>query len=219
MMPKTERRSSTGTPSDDSPSDDTPSDNISSDEPEALSPDDIFHILQTNRRRDAISYLLDREGPVKMSDIAEHVSAKEHETTVRELTSTQRQRVYIPLYQSHLPKLDEKGVIDYNKPRGIVRPTERIEMFRPYLEAAESNGGPDQEDSDADDGRLGLAFGGTQSMLTGASVGLLAASVSGLLMIPNLALAAIIMLLFVFATITTNAAASTTSSGNTRLSQ
>ncbi|WP_339105837.1 hypothetical protein [Haloterrigena salinisoli] len=213
-MPKTDCRSSTGTSSSDSPSDDT-----SSDEPEALSPDDIFHILQTNRRRDAISYLLDREGPVKMSDIAEHVSAKEHETTVAELTSTQRQRVYIPLYQSHLPKLDEKGVIDYNKPRGIVRPTERIEEFRPYLEAAESNSSPDQEDSDADDGRLGRAFGGSQSMLTGASVGLLAASVSGLFVIPNLALAAIIMLLFVFATITTNAAASTTSSGNTRLSQ
>lgn len=216
MMPKTDRRSSTGTSSSDSPSDDT-----SSDEPEALSPDDIFHILQTNRRRDAISYLLDREGPVKMSDIAEHVSAKEHETTVAELTSTQRQRVYIPLYQSHLPKLDETGVIDYNKPRGIVRPTERIEVFRPYLEAAESNGSPDQVDSDADDGYLSRAFGGSQSIFVGASVGLLAASVSGLLVIPELTLVAIIGLLFVLTTIKTNLddSAATKRTGDGRLSQ
>lgn len=211
MMPKTDRRSSTGTPSDDSPSE----------EPEALSPDDIFHILQTNRRRDAISYLLDREGPVKMSDIAEHVSAKEHETTVAELTSTQRQRVYIPLYQSHLPKLDEKGVIDYDKPRGIVRPTERIEVFRPYLEAVESNESPDRSNADADDGLLGRAFGGSQAMIVGASVGLLAASVSGLLAIPTLALATVVTLLSVLATIATNLTDSTaqTRSGNTRLSQ
>lgn len=210
MMPKTDRRSSTGTPSDDSPSD----------EPEALSPDDIFHILQTNRRRDAISYLLDREDPVKMSDIAEHVSATEHETTVAELTSTQRQRVYIPLYQSHLPKLDTKGVIDYDKPRGIVRPTERIEVFRPYLEAAESNESPDHSNADTDDGLLGRAFGSSQAMVVGASVGLFAASVSGLIVIPELVLAAVVMLLFVLATITTNlASSSTTRSENTRLSQ
>nr|WP_049941850.1 hypothetical protein [Haloterrigena turkmenica] len=208
MMPKTDRRSSTGTPSHDPPSD----------EPEALSPDDIFHILQTNRRRDAISYLLDREGPVKMSDIAEHVSAKEHETTVAELTSTQRQRVYIPLYQSHLPKLDEKGVIDYNKPRGIVRPTERIEVFRPYLEAAESNESPDQPD--ADDGLVDQLFDGTHAMFVGASVGLLAASVSGLLVIPQLTLVAIIGLLFVLTTIKTNLvdSAATKHTGDGRLS-
>jgi len=53
---------------------------------------------------------------VKMCDVAEHVAAKEHETTVKQLLSDERQRVYIPLYQSHLPKLDEAGIIDYDKP-------------------------------------------------------------------------------------------------------
>ncbi|MFC4543120.1 hypothetical protein ACFO5R_14415 [Halosolutus amylolyticus] len=101
-----------------------------------LSPDDVFHILQTFRRRETIRYLLDADGPVKMGDLADHVAAREHETTVAELTSTQRQRVYVPLYQSHLPKLDRAGVIEYDKPRGIVRSSDRIETFRPYLEAA-----------------------------------------------------------------------------------
>ncbi|ADB61870.1 hypothetical protein Htur_3002 [Haloterrigena turkmenica DSM 5511] len=102
----------------------------------ALSPDETFHILQTFRRRESIRYLLREDGPVKMRDVAEHVAVREHETTVAELTSAQRQRVYIPLYQSHLPKLDTAGVIEYDKPRGIVRPTDRLESFRPYLEAA-----------------------------------------------------------------------------------
>jgi hypothetical protein len=101
-----------------------------------LSLDDVFHILQTFRRREAIRYMLQAGDLVKMCDVAEHVAAKEHETTVKQLLSDERQRVYIPLYQSHLPKLDEAGIIDYDKPRGIVRPGECLEQFRQYLDSA-----------------------------------------------------------------------------------
>ncbi|WP_436345052.1 DUF7344 domain-containing protein [Natronorubrum sp. FCH18a] len=100
-----------------------------------LSDDDVFHLLQTFRRRETIRYLLHENGSVRMRDIAEHVAAEEHGTTVADLTSTQRQRVYIPLYQSHLPKLDEAGVIEYDKARGLVRPTDDLQLFRPSLEA------------------------------------------------------------------------------------
>ena len=197
MIPETDcRPSSSGEPSE----------NAGADESEPLSADEIFHILQTNRRRDAISYLLDREGPVKMGDIAEHVAAKEHETTVAELTSTQRQRVYIPLYQSHLPKLDTKGVIEYDKPRGIVRPTDRIEIFRPFIEATSER--PDEEPDDGSDAPFGLrrALGAPHAAVAGVSVGLLAATVTGLLAIPELAVAAIVTTLFVLTTVATNLA-------------
>ena len=207
MISETDRRpTSAGKPSEDTATDD----------PEPLSPDDIFHILQTNRRRDAIGYLLDRDGPVKMRDIAEYVAAKEHETTVAELTSTQRQRVYIPLYQSHLPKLDKKGVIEYDKSRGIVRPTDRLEIFRPFLEATGER--PDSAASDGFDA-LDLAIGAPHAAVVGVSVGLLAATVSGLLAIPELALATGITLLFVLATFATNLASapSTNDTGNDRL--
>ncbi|AHF99269.1 hypothetical protein HALLA_10785 [Halostagnicola larsenii XH-48] len=113
---------------------DEPADSPPSPESGGFSSDMIFHILQTSRRRETIRYLLDADGPVKMRDVAEHVAAVEHDTTVANLDSTQRQRVYIPLYQSHLPTLDEESVIDYNKSRGIVHPTDNLEVFRPHLE-------------------------------------------------------------------------------------
>lgn len=96
-----------------------------------------FHLLQASRRRDVIAHLLDNDEPIKMGDLAEIVSAKEHDTTVAKLTSTQRQRVYIPLYQEHLPKLDRKGIIEYNQQRGVVQPTDRLNSFRPHLEAVD----------------------------------------------------------------------------------
>nr|WP_317987383.1 hypothetical protein [Haloprofundus halobius] len=68
-----------------------------------------------------------------MRDIAEQVAAWENDTTVEALMSDQRQRVYIALYQEHLPKLDEDGVIDYNKSRGVVERNDVADQFDPYL--------------------------------------------------------------------------------------
>ncbi|WP_265110949.1 DUF7344 domain-containing protein [Halosolutus halophilus] len=104
-----------------------------SEEP-AFSKDEIFHLLQNERRRMVLRYLRGTEGPVRMRDIAEQVAAWEHDTTVEELTSTQRQRVYIPLYQSHLTKLDEAGVIDYQQNRGIVERKPLADRVDTYLE-------------------------------------------------------------------------------------
>ncbi|WP_247004812.1 DUF7344 domain-containing protein [Halosolutus gelatinilyticus] len=186
----------------------SPSTSPESVETDGLPPDDIFHILQTNRRRDAIAYLLKNDSPVKMRDVAEFVAAKENGTTVAQLTSAQRQRVYIPLYQSHLPKLDREGIIEYNKSRGIVRPTDRLEIFRPYLEMSD-----DEFDRSARSGdrsarlRSEMAY---YSAATAASVGLLIAAKIGFLALSGFLLGAIITLLFVTTVTVTSHARSRT---------
>ena len=99
-----------------------------------FSKDEIFHVLQNKRRRDVLRYLERVEGRVEMRDIAEQVAAWEHDTTVEALTSKERQRVYIALYQAHLPKLDEKGIIEYNQSRGYVERTPLADQLIPYLD-------------------------------------------------------------------------------------
>ncbi len=98
-----------------------------------LSKDKIFHLLQTPRRRHVLRYLKSQDGTVEMRDIAEQVAAWENDTTVQALSSDQRQRVYIPLYQSHLPKLDEEGIINYDQSRGTVERTEVANQLDQYL--------------------------------------------------------------------------------------
>lgn len=102
-----------------------------------LSKDDTFHILQNPRRRAVLRYLLDRDQSrqCQMRDVAEAVAAWENDTTTRQLTSDERQRVYIALYQSHLPKLDSYGVIRYDQARGHVEPNPLIGVFEPFLDA------------------------------------------------------------------------------------
>ncbi|WP_255169474.1 DUF7344 domain-containing protein [Natrononativus amylolyticus] len=167
-------------------------DDSTDEEPTELSRDDVFHILQTQRRRDAIAYLLSIDGAVEMRDIAEYVAAKENDTTIDDLTSSQRQRVYIALYQSHLPKLDKEGIIDYNKSRGIVWPTDQLSLFAPYLETE-----TEPEPADADRGEYNVYY----AAVTALSAVLLSASAIGALAISGVALGTIITALFLLVTI------------------
>ncbi|MDQ2052488.1 hypothetical protein RBH26_18655 [Natronolimnohabitans sp. A-GB9] len=102
-----------------------------------LEPDEIFHILQTSRRRRVLEHLEGGDEPVTVRTLAERIAARENDTTVENLTSDQRQRVYISLYQTHLPKLDTAGVVDYDKNRGTVESTPLAAQFDPFLSELE----------------------------------------------------------------------------------
>lgn len=117
-------------------------------ESDTLTEDEVFHVLQNQRRRLVLRYLEGRDEPVRMSDVAEQVAAWEHDTTVQALNSTQRQRVYIPLYQNHLTKLDKKGIIDYNQSRGIVERKPVADQLQPYINPFEPDSAPVEEADD-----------------------------------------------------------------------
>jgi hypothetical protein len=114
-----------------------------------LGEDQIYHLLQNERRRNVLRYLHDAEGTVSMRDIAEQVAAWENDSTVQAITSDERQRVYIPLYQSHLPKLDEEDVIEYDQSRGTVRKTDASDVLYEYLEPGTNDNDGEEEDEPA----------------------------------------------------------------------
>ncbi|RDI69626.1 DUF7344 domain-containing protein [Halopelagius longus] len=100
---------------------------------ETLSKDVIFEILKNQRRRDAIEYLKQNDGEAKLGDMAEYIAAKENGIDIATLSSSQRKRVYIGLYQCHLPKMASSGVIDFEKNRGDIELKPMAEQLEPYL--------------------------------------------------------------------------------------
>lgn len=156
-----------------------------------LSEDQIFHLLQNQRRRWVLKYLEGRDGQVRMGDIAEQVAAWEHDTTVKALTSKERQRVYIPLYQNHLPKLDEEGIIDYNQSRGYVERLPPADQLIPYLDPFEN----DDEDEDGTNISWEFPYLGATG-IGGLLLAGKAASVSLVAGIPELFIGVFILLLF-----------------------
>jgi hypothetical protein len=156
-----------------------------------LDDDEIYHLLQNERRRSVLEYLRDREGPVQMRDIAEQVAAWEHDTTVQALMSDQRQRVYIALYQAHLPKLEKKGIIDYNQSRGIVEKKPAAQKLFAHLKQPtdDDESADTADESDHPWGTYYLGVSGVSALLIGAS-GL---GLPGIASVPHLFVALAVM--------------------------
>lgn len=100
---------------------------------EAISLDEVFEVLKNQRRRRVLDYLDGSTEPVTLSDLAEHIAGLENDKEPRLITSSERKRVYVGLYQSHLPKMDDAGAISYDKNRGIVEPGAEFDHFTGYL--------------------------------------------------------------------------------------
>lgn len=102
---------------------------------QSLTRDTKFHLLQNSRRRNVLRYLDKKSENVEseIREIALQVAAWENEKPIERLDATERQRVYVALYQTHLPKLADVGVIEYNKHRGRVEPTPLVTQLNSYM--------------------------------------------------------------------------------------
>lgn len=79
------------------------------------SKDDLFQILSNSRRRYIIYYLSQADEELSLKELATKIAAAESGTPESEITSEERQRVYISLYQTHLPKLEEADIAVYDE--------------------------------------------------------------------------------------------------------
>jgi hypothetical protein len=98
-----------------------------------LTQDDVFEILSSPRRRYLLYHLRQRQEPVELTDLAEHVAAWENGVETTELTTQERKRVYVSLYQTHVPKLDDAGIVEYDSESGMVSLTNRAQRIDTYL--------------------------------------------------------------------------------------
>lgn len=88
--------------------------------PGELSRGRVFELLSAERRCEILEKLDEEGGRTTIGELAEHIASKENGTDPDQLSSDQRKRVYIGLYQGHLPKLDDANVVDYDRDRGDV---------------------------------------------------------------------------------------------------
>lgn len=100
---------------------------------ETMSRDTAFEILTNARRRYALAYLRTRSAPASIGELAEVIAAHERDTTVDLISSKERKSVYTSLYQTHLPKMADAGVVDYDRHRGTVALADGADELDDYL--------------------------------------------------------------------------------------
>jgi len=143
-----------------------------------LSKDTLFEILKNRRRREALAYLKLNGGTAKLGEMAEYIAARENGVELGALSSSQRKRVYIGLYQCHLPKLATAGVVDFDKNRGDVALRPQASQLDGYLD--DEAGATASRSAHA---RRDLAIAGG----LGASVVASIAGVPGFVLVPDVA--------------------------------
>ncbi len=95
---------------------------------------ELFDVFSNARRRRTVQFLKRCGGSCELADLVEQVAAWENETTTDAVTRTQRRRVYISLYQTHLPMLEDHGIVDWNPDAHAIELLPSEEIFDPYLE-------------------------------------------------------------------------------------
>lgn len=98
-----------------------------------LSIDDVFEVLTNPGRRYVLTYLVQTDGYVTVTELVDYV-VENMDTSMTEQGF--RENVLIALREDHLPELAESGMITYNIERQIVSSTELTLTARPYLEVA-----------------------------------------------------------------------------------
>ena len=96
--------------------------------------DELYQLLSCQRRRYVLHYLQQEGGTGSLTDIARQVTAWESGVSSEEITaSSQYKSVRVSLYQYHLPKMADGGVLEYDRDRGQVTVTASMADLEPFL--------------------------------------------------------------------------------------
>jgi hypothetical protein len=103
-----------------------------------IPPSDVHDVLRNDRRRMVIELLGDADDPVTARELSERIAVRE--TGEDPPPRNVRQSVYISLQQTHLPKLEELGIVEYDEHTKAVRPAENAADVGVYMEVVPKYG-------------------------------------------------------------------------------
>jgi len=106
---------------------------------DSLDTSSLFHILSNERRRITLDIL--SRGPMDLGELATQVTARENGIPPAEVTSDMRKCVYVGLYQAHLPKLKDHGVIEETE-TGELCLTDKADTLLSYMDYEPENTNP-----------------------------------------------------------------------------
>lgn len=99
---------------------------------------EVHEILRNDRRRAAIEVLREKLGAVSLRNLSEAIA--EREAGESPPPRNVRESVYNSLHQTHLPKLDERGVIEYDRDRKTVKLEEGARDVYVHMEVVNEYG-------------------------------------------------------------------------------
>jgi hypothetical protein len=125
-----------------------------------ISRDDAFRVLQDDRRRAVLRFLLAErtDDPTPLSALAAFVAAVRCDDGESAAVGEVQKRVRVALHHSHLPMLADHGLVTYDHATRTVEPKPLLAALDPFLEdglgaECDLTVGPDREGRGLGDAR------------------------------------------------------------------
>ncbi|WP_224268644.1 DUF7344 domain-containing protein [Haloprofundus salinisoli] len=102
-----------------------------SDRRNSLAETDIYGVLKNERRQHVVERLADRAETQSVRALSEHIAAIETDSNTP--PRNVRHSVYVSLCQTHIPKLDDLDIVDYDADAKDVAPGRHTQTVAAYL--------------------------------------------------------------------------------------
>ncbi|WP_321169489.1 hypothetical protein [Halopenitus sp. POP-27] len=99
---------------------------------------DVYTVLANARRREAVRHLTTANGTVTLGELATAIAAEETEESPPPQAAYESVRS--SLRQTHLPMLDDLGIVEYDPDTHVIRLRERARDVDTYMEVITSYG-------------------------------------------------------------------------------
>ncbi len=96
--------------------------------------DDVSRVLGHDRRQTIVQCVRDADGEVAVRTLVSRIADAEYDATIGSTILEQRQRVHAALRRTHLPLLEEYGLVEYERLSGLVFPAARLSDLESTLE-------------------------------------------------------------------------------------
>lgn len=110
---------------------------------EELSTSTVAELLSHPLRRELLLCLQEYDEPLALADVADELAVMT--TDVSSLVDVDPevvQQIYMSLYHSHIPKLADHGVVEYDQERDLIVLADHMAQLKPFLELAAIDDSP-----------------------------------------------------------------------------
>ncbi|MFC4436777.1 MULTISPECIES: DUF7344 domain-containing protein [Natrialbaceae] len=98
--------------------------------------DVVFELLANQRRRQALAVLKTGDRQLTLNDLTKEIAVQEFEERITDIPSEDVYDIFLSLQHTHVPKLAALELVEYDRKRNIVEPTDQFEALEPHLSIA-----------------------------------------------------------------------------------
>lgn len=99
----------------------------------ALPEEELYAALADERRRRTLGYLVETGTAATLDELTTAIAAAEDRKPPTELSAATTRTVGIALHHVHLPKLDDKGLVEYDPDDRVVSLAVDVTAITPHL--------------------------------------------------------------------------------------